>query len=353
MVVVFLLFAVGMAAATGYAVVDLEGDLAAQAEEAAQALAVAQSGLERYVGEHLGVPDPNDSTVLALSAGDAVIRPRKVATVDSLQGVDLYLLESEGVVVNPLNPESPARQRVARYAYLHTEPVGRKAAALLSYDNIDIDDWGQIRGNDHASSLTCPEAGSEGLPGMIHRGTADVTPQWDSISIAFGAPAPPWSSSGAVVGVGTAVGRLPNHDAIFDSVGLRWDVLTDPDFPVAYDGVRPGWGSLASDEYPVVRYQGNLSASAFWSGRGVLIVTGTIDFRTGFIWDGIIIAGEVADTDRFFWIRGMLIGGMNGGRSELEFDGYPYIFYDVCSALAASRSLAWFEPVDQTWWQVR
>jgi hypothetical protein len=351
LVVVFVLFAVGMAAATGYAVVNLEADLSSQAEESAQALAVARGGLERYMGEHLGIPE--DSTVVALPEGSAVVRARRVAIEDSVAGLHLYLLESEGTVIDPVNPDSPARERVSQYARLHTRSVGRHAAALLSYQNVSITNWGQVRGNDHGSLSRCPEAGSEGYPGIVHRGTAAITPQWDSISIGLGAPAPPWSSSGAVVGVGAAVAAFPNHDALFDAVGVRWDILTDPDFPVEYDGVRPGWGSLASNDYPVVRWNGDLSAGSFWSGRGVLIVTGTLTPRTGFVWDGLILAGELADTDRFFWVRGMLVAGMNGARNSVTLDGFPYIFYDVCSALAASESLAYFEPLPQTWSQVR
>lgn len=349
-VVVFLLFAVGMAAATGYAVVSLEADMAGQATEGAEALAVARAGLERFIGEHLGIPE--DSTLYAVANGTAVVRARKLATLDVAEGIDLYHLESEGRVVDPVNPESPARRLVTRYARLHRRAVGRHAAALLSFNHVDVDDWGQIRGNDHSTSGACPESGTEGVRGIIHRGTSSISP-WDSLNLTLGGPVPGWSSDGSVAGVPRAMSAFANHAAIYDSVGLRWDILTDPDFPIAYDGVHPNFWSLPPDEYPVVRYQGNLNAGALRSGQGVLIVTGEIRFGTGFTWDGIVLAGDMEDTDDLFWVRGMLIAGMNGGGGTLELDGYPLIVYDVCSALAASASLAYFEPLDQTWWEAR
>ena len=53
--VVFLLFAVAVAGATGYQLVSAEAALASGAGEAQEALAAARAGLERYVGEHIGV----------------------------------------------------------------------------------------------------------------------------------------------------------------------------------------------------------------------------------------------------------------------------------------------------------
>jgi Tfp pilus assembly protein PilX len=351
-VVVFLLFAVGIAAATGYAVVSLEADMAGQASESAEALATARAGLERYVGEHLGIPE--DSTVYAVANGNAVVRARRLATVDAAEGIDLYLLESEGSVIDAVNPESPARAVVTQYAHLHTRPLGRHAAMILSFANVNVSNWGQIRGTDHSSSSACAESGTEAVPSIVHRGTASITtPGWDSLSLPYTSSPPGWGGAGAVVGVPVAVRAFADHSAVYDSVGLRWDVLTDADFPVAYDGTKPDYSSIPSSEYPVVRYRGDLYAGSSWSGRGVLIVTGRLTFGGGFFWDGVVLAGDLADTNRLFWIRGMLVAGMNGTADWMNFNGYPLVFYDVCSALAASNALAYFEPLDGSWWEVR
>lgn len=349
--VVFLLFAVGIAAATGYAVVSLESAMAEQAGESAEALAAARAGLERFVGEHLGVP--RDSTLYAVANGTAVVRARRLATLDESRGLDLYVIQSEGRVEDPVNPRSPARRLVTQHAQLQRKPVGRHAAALLSYGTVVATDWGQIRGVDHSTAGACMESGTEDLPGIVHRGTASVSPPWDSVSLRGNRPAPPLSPNGSVVGRPVAVGAFPDHATLYNAVGLRWDVLTDPDFPVAFDGAVPDFGALASDEYPVVRYRGSLTANSSWSGRGVLIVTGTVTFGGGFSWDGIVLAGDMADTDSLFWIRGLLVAGLNGGRPTLRLDGFPQIFYDVCSALRASASLAYLEPLSETRWEAR
>jgi hypothetical protein len=122
---------------------------------------------------------------------------------------------------------------------------------------------------------------------------------------------------------------------------------------MAYEGFPPPWGALPASEYPVVRYLGNLVAGPSWSGRGVLLVSGDLTLRSGFSWDGIVLAGGLNDTSENFWIRGMLIAGLNGGGSTLTLDGFPEIFYDVCSSLDASRALAYLEPVAETWWEAR
>ena len=350
--VVLLLFAVGMAGAAGYAVVELEAEMARQAAEEEQALAVATAGLERYLGEHLGIP--RDSTVYAIGQGTAVVRAQRVGTVDAARGIDLYQVESRGQVVDPVNPVSPARKIVTRYAHLHRRSIGREGAVVLSSPDVDVDRWGQIRGNDHSPPGTCAESGLEHLPGIVYRGSGAVTAsRWDSVTANASPTNAGWGSGAAVMGSPAAVVSYPGHAAIYDSVGIRWDVLTDPALPVEFDGAMPDYSTLPPDYYPLVRYQGNLVAGSSWSGRGVLLVTGNISFGTNFSWDGIVIAGSMSSTDRIFWIRGMLIAGLNGGGGPVEFDGFPVVVYDVCSALKASEALAYLEPVAGTWWEVR
>lgn len=105
-VVVFLLFAVGMASATGYAVVSLEADMSMQGEEATEAATIARAGLERYFGEHLGIPD--DTTTYAIGNGTVYISARMVAPVDTADGINMYLVTARSEVANLSSAKAPA-----------------------------------------------------------------------------------------------------------------------------------------------------------------------------------------------------------------------------------------------------
>lgn len=80
--VVFLLFAVAVAAATGYQVVSSEFAMARQNRDSQEALAVARAGLQRYLGETVGVVGASVS--YAIGNGIATVTARKVLEQDPL-----------------------------------------------------------------------------------------------------------------------------------------------------------------------------------------------------------------------------------------------------------------------------
>ncbi|MCK5651961.1 MAG: hypothetical protein KAJ42_11310, partial [Gemmatimonadetes bacterium] len=68
--VVLLLFAIGVAGAVGFQVVQVESHLSNQAREMNLALSVAEAGLQRFLGEHRG--HPPDTTIYGINGGQAV-----------------------------------------------------------------------------------------------------------------------------------------------------------------------------------------------------------------------------------------------------------------------------------------
>lgn len=337
-VVVFLLFAVVVASATGYAVVSLESDMSVQGGEATEAMQIAEAGIQRFFGEHLGLPV--DTTVYAIGDGTAHITARRVAPVDSADGRWLWSVRSEGRVLKLRSATAPATAVVQQQAVLHEEPIARTGALIASYTSVDLEGSVVVRGDD-VSGGGCPVSG-ENTFGIAGRGAVTtacksgfICPQLD------GTPA-------------QAV-ALGSHAAVIDTAGVRWDILTDPAFPVDHVNSIPGWVS----DWPVIRWEGDLTAGSSHSGRGVLIVTG--EFALGgccFTWDGIVLAGEIdssasAVDAMFLW--GMLVGGLNGGGGALLWDNLfgPRIYFDACSALSASNALAYFEPLADTFEEVR
>ena len=341
-VVVFLLFAIGMASATGYTVVALESDMSVQGEEATEASTIARAGLQRYFGEHLGIPD--DTTSYAIGNGTVYVSARMVAPVDTADGINMYLVTARAEVANLSGSQAPASATVQQFAKLHEEPIARVGAFTASYSSVQLRGITIMDGRDYSYGQ-CADSGGEDLYAVGHRGSV-------SLSSYFG-------NSPTIVGIPSNYYAFSDHAEVYDTAGVRWDILQDSDFPVDYHNVFPNFGALPSDEYPVVRVSGNLSPTSTHSGRGVLIVTGTLTFgNCCFSWDGIVMAGNIGNQSGFWgygYIRGMLIGGLDGTRNSVNLNVLlgPRVYYDVCSALSASNALAYWEPLEDTFEEIQ
>lgn len=333
--VVFLLFAVGMASTVAFQLVQAEWRMALGGEEAMEALVVARAGLDRYVAERIGTPAEH---TYAVGEARVTIVPRRVRRVDA--STELWYLEATAAVADSRLPADPARRRAGMFALLHTQPVARRAAVVASSGSVELEtSWGwpgTIDGDDAAPSTGCPGGGTEDVVGLVSRDP--VVPV-----------GPGWTFRGSPREV-----AVSDHDAIEALAGVRWDVLTDPTFPIAHDGSVPPWWSMAADSFPVVRYDGDLRADWGWAGRGVLIVTGSFQPSWGFWWEGIILAGSMNTGDDFtpLLLEGMLVTGLNGsGEGTVRFKGFTDVAYHSCNTRAANRSLAYLEPLENGAWE--
>jgi hypothetical protein len=331
--VVLMLFAISVAGAAGYLVVNTEFSMARYSQQGAEAETVARAGLHRFVAEQLGVV--GDSVSYAIGNGVALITARKVAELDSLDHV--YYVRSEGTVTDILQPGTPARRVVGAYAYYRRRPLKHWGALVVPSsggwsDNVN-NVSAEVDGDDHSSSSDCAGGGAPSIPGIIAR-----------------------VSTGTVNGgqlEGNPAGRIwsGGSAAIYDSVSLRWDILTDPSFPVDFDttpGAPPNFGALPADSFPVVRVNGPyFNPGSSWSGRGVLIVPGQLDGASGFTWNGIVLVGELDDIHESN-INGMLISGLSGPGSYNNIYWRGRIRYYSCYVYAANESLSYLELIDNT-----
>lgn len=322
--VLLMLFAISITAVTGYLVVSSEFSMSNHSKEGAGVIAVAHGGMQRFLADQGGVV--GDSAIYVIGWGIATVTSRKLMETDPLN--HLYYIRSEGTLTDIRFPGAPvARRVVGAFAWHRLSPLPHRAAVIISADEIDarVSAGGEIDGYDESSAAQCSGGGTAGITGAIAKdrvlGDVDGNPDEELRSWVF--------------------------DDMADSLGLRWDVLQDPSFPVEFDGSPPNFASLPADSFPLVRYQGNLSPGSSWSGRGVLVITGRFDSSSGFSWDGIVLAGSTddgLDGD----IDGMLMGGLDGPNPNSNVDFRMDVDYNACYVYAANRALSYLELVDHT-----
>ncbi|MBT8488217.1 MAG: hypothetical protein KJO65_05230 [Gemmatimonadetes bacterium] len=325
--VVFMLFAISVAGITGYLVVSSEFELSKYSSQGAEALAVSRAGLERFVAEHIGtVPD---TTVFALGNGVATVTTRRLFAQDSL--TDVYYVRSDGAVDDIFKPGSPARRAVGGYAVHHRRPLAHHATVLIAANNIDVDNGGEVHGWDYNSASDCPGGNADDITGAIAR-----------VSVSEG-------SSNDIEGSPESEIWSGGWTEMTDSVGLRWDVLSDPDFPVDHVNSLPDFGAIPPDSFPVIRYTGWVYAN--FTGRGVLIVDGVFDPSPSFSWDGIVLAEDVDDIIQGY-IDGILVAGFEGPNMYSTVDFRTDVNYHSCEVYGANESLSYLELLPNTVFEV-
>ncbi len=320
--VVLMLFAISVMGTAGYLMVSAETRMARYATQGEEALAIARGGLQRFVSEQLGVVA--DSGRYAIGAGEAVVTARRVSVVNA--STHLYFIRSEGSVVDPLLPDTPARRVVGAYAYQRRSPLPLHAALVARVEELDVD--GTVRGDD-IFGVFCPGGAALSIPGAVAEDDIDV--------------------NGILTGTPPALLWSGTHADFLDQSGIRWDVLSDP---VDFEDVRPDFGSLPADSFPVLRINGSRHFNGSWSGRGVLIVTEQFDANASFSWEGIILAGWIDDRIRGD-IEGMVVSGFDASQpfDEVESDGS--IRYHACNVSRANASLSYLELAQNTLFEVR
>ncbi len=319
--VMLMLFAISITAMTGFLIVSSEFSMSNHAKEGAGVIAVANGGMQRFLADQIGVV--GDSVIYAIGWGIATVTSRKLMEKDSLN--HLYYLRSEGTLSDIRFPGAPvARRVVGAFAWHRLNPLAHHAAVIVSANQIDAAN-GNIDGYDQSTAIECSGGGTAGITGAITKdvvaGNVNGNPQNEKWSVGF--------------------------TQMYDSVGLRWDVLEDPSFAFEFDGSPPNFSSLPSDSFPLVRYQGNLSPGSSWSGRGVLVITGRFDSQSGFSWNGIVLAGST-DDGLDGRIDGMLVGGLDGPNPYSAVEVRMAVEYNACHVYAANRALSYLELVDNT-----
>ena len=246
----------------------------------------------------------------------------------------LYLLRSEGVYTDPTFTGSAARRTVYQYAVKREVALDHVATMTQVTGDLYMRADSHVDGNDGASIGDCEQT-SEDITALI-----------------MGSGNESWIGN-PLSGPNPKVDPVGSEAAALDAIGIDWDVLTSPNFPVDYEDVWPPWGScgLPWASATVTRFNGNVTTPGSVCGRGVLIVTGNFLGANGFQWNGILLAGYIVTTNNNFRIDGLVVGGLDGNGTPSEFHNATHIDYHRCYAFAAGKRLSHFEPVGGTWWE--
>ena len=318
--VVLLLFAIGAMGAAGYQIIRMEAVQARQGIETVRALAVAQGGLQWFTGKQRGLV--LSSATVNINGGTAVITTRKVATLSV--GEDLFYLASEGTFSDPRFPQFPAVRTVSQFAVLKNLPVKTLAPLITTAARVRVRMAGVVDGTDHAFAGQCPGAPADQWPGVLARSNIQAT------------------AGGTILGNPPGL-TLGSFQKVVEAVGVPWDVLTDPGFPLDYDGSWPNFMSLDPESFPVIRVTGDFFPTSAKSGQGVLIVTGDLGIpaNSGWQWRGIVLAGGLRDfgPDAIFSLEGMLVAGQGSAMNNWDMDN-GRILYHSCYAAWAGAALA-------------
>ena len=279
--------------------------------------------------------------------------------VDSLITVDdsttLYRLVSSG---SHNSPEGGVANRVTSSVVLHKVASISVNAAVTAIGGLQKNgNAGSVDGNDAAPNNSCPVAQSEVLAGL------EVPPGGFSQNgggkgKGGGGGGPPSGFSGNPGIDSTQVAAQMLADLNINWAGMLDGSFAQADYTVSIDGFPNFSTDVASDEWPMILIDSpTYTLGPGQSGRGTLILEGSMTMNGSFSWDGLILVGNDFTSNGNQTIEGAVIAGLNMqlGVTPQPTDlgnGTWSIDYNSCNVLNALAGIGW--PVEEpgTWHEV-
>lgn len=338
--VLFLVALLTLLLTSGLARVQADRQIAQASEDIARAFAIAQSGLQTYIGTRTTRPPDGDSVRINLTGGYASVVARVVRNpADTLENA-LYLVRSTGIVIDPsAGAVIQARRSVAQFADWQTGSI-ESIATLTAANGIQVRNGPAaariVSGNDGNVDPTCaPPA----LPIAGSRTT----------SVA-GNPAVDLTFLGAPPSIEEGSGTGP---LIAGQTEIDWPAVLGAGFVPDFTTFQNGDMSRS-----IQRVSGSLTLSGSYQGSGILIVPGNLYVGgSDFYFEGIILVGGMIEFDAAtIVIQGLVYSGLNeqlgvnstrteiGGNNTLLNITYHACF--VSRALSAFTGLA---PIANGW----
>lgn len=331
--VIFLVALITLLLTAGLSRVRAERQIAEASEAVADAFALAQSGLQNYLGTRTVRPADGDSVRINLPGGYANVIAHLVQNPpDTTLGV-MYLVRSTGVVINPAaGPTIQGRRTVAQFAQWQTGYIARPAAMTApnsmqlrnQYDSVVVSGFDAC-GAENVIGVRTPNIGGPPAPLMFG----------DSVDFIEG----------------------ENKELLAADTRIDWAAVRS-------GGVIPDYATVQFGDtaYPVVYVNGDLpiSTGAPDSSTGLLIVAGKLTVSSAFRFRGVILVGdegvfEGPDTR----IEGLLVTGLNEqlgnvtGATRMGSTNNPnldfVVTFNSCAVNRAMEAFRGLIPVTNAW----
>jgi type II secretory pathway pseudopilin PulG len=337
--VIFLVALLTLLLTSGLSRVQADRQIAEASEATADAFAVAQSGLQNYVGSQTARPPDGDSVRINLTGGYANVISRVIRNpADTLEN-SLYLVRSTGFVINPLAGSTIQAQRtVAQFADWQTGSIERGATLTAPNGIWHRDDAGSSAGWSISGVDAC-----------------GVEPSIAAVrTTAIDTPSPPYNpivyTGGVILGGG--------EQAIADGTEIDWQATLSSSFVPDYTSFQNG--DLTS--FTIQRLPGDLiinSTNSPLSGSGILIIPGKLDLDGGgsLYFRGVILVGDHVDFDAgTVTIEGLVYSGMKWSvgtwapRTEIgAYSSTISLTFHSCYVNQAMAALTGLAPVANAW----
>ncbi len=328
----------------------------------AQALAIAQAGLQNYFSQFRGLDTSStyDSTRIPETGGYADVVGFRIRPAGPSAGtmLALWVIRSSGVAtVSTQAGQTSGARTIAQYAQLQPGKLPARAAMVTLNGLRTTGPPGQpypISGHDLNQNLCA------GDPGGAAADTFAINvPRGGLIDSGGGSISPPTYQYGIPM-VDSMPFPLPSN--LYDTTHIDWAGLLAGNFTPDYT-IPPGpWPAVGGTTYSVGYVTGDVQLPA-GQRRGMLVVAGDVTAVLGTHWDGIIIAGGNFTTSPSsltnFDIHGMLVTGlnvalgqsvpMNQAQRGRDVAGDPPIQWAWCYAQSATNALASLVPIKGSW----
>jgi hypothetical protein len=316
----------------------VERQIAQASDDMATAYAVAQSGLQTYMGTVTTIPADGDSTRINVTGGYANVVVHLVRRPADTTVRRLYLVRSTGVAITPDSGAAPrARRTLAQFAEWEPAHILRRAAFTAANGirkNEGVSPWHRITGNDLSSACSPTEPA---IPGAR---TTTVTIEDPDPTVSYlGDPGLIEHGGGQSVAIAT-------------QTGIDWAAALGPSILPDYASFQNGNWS-----FPIQRVFGDLSAPLLAGGSGLLIVSGDLTISGAFVFHGVILVGGDIDLGEYssVFIKGLVVSGLNyqlgdtPGRSDIGDGLILDIAFASCYVEQAMAPLRGLAPVRNAW----
>jgi len=322
---IFIVALMTVTLAAAFVRVDAERQMAVGGSDAVDALTVAQSGLQAYLGSRTARPPDGDSLRFNLTGGYADVVARIIQRPADTLANEMYVVRSTGYVITPrLGPVPQATRTVAQFAQWQSPTIDVVAAYTAANKVMGTADSVTITGAD-ACSVEPATNGMVTINGSNVKGTGGIT----------GVPAG-YSEQGP----GADVASLADID---------WAATIGGGFVPDYTTFQPDDAS-----YPAMLVTGDLVLQDA-VGYGLLIVTGDLTLAgASDSFHGVLLVGGGIDfLATNVTIAGVVKSGLNeqlkGAAGKTSIDKLETsrvrIQYDSCELTRALRSLEGFAPI--------